>query len=56
MAAITQLSELLKAMSPELQAGEFVFCTVAGHAADYQHLKPTCLFSGNRRSYTDPST
>jgi hypothetical protein len=44
MAAITQLSELLKAMSPELQAGEFVFCTVAGHTADYQHLNPLAYF------------
>ncbi|PMG78499.1 transporter [Shewanella sp. 10N.286.51.B7] len=41
---ITELSQLLADMSPELQAGEFVFCSVNGQIADYAHLEPLCCF------------
>lgn len=44
MAGITDLQELLESMSPELQAGEFVFCTVAGELAEYVGLSPISAF------------
>ncbi|WP_394495850.1 ACT domain-containing protein [Shewanella sp. ENK2] len=44
MSGITDLSKLLSSMSPELQAGEFVFCSVKGRIADYAHLNPLCFF------------
>lgn len=44
MTGMTDLSQLLSSMSPELQAGEFVFCSVTGRIADYVHLNPVCFF------------
>ena len=44
MSGILKLEELLKTMSPELQAGEYVFCTVKGDLSDYVHLNPIASF------------
>ena len=44
MAGITELDELLKSMSPELQDGEYVFCSVDGNYSDYSHLNPLASF------------
>lgn len=45
MSGILELDNLLRSMSPEIQAGEFVFCTVAGQYADYAHLNPLASFA-----------
>lgn len=44
MAGITELDELLQSMSPALQDGEYVFCTVAGSCSEYSHLEPLSTF------------
>ena len=44
MAGILKLEELLKTMSPELQAGEYVFCTVKGDLSVYVNLHPIASF------------
>ena len=44
MAGILKLEELLKTMSPELQTGEYVFCTVKGDLSVYVHLNPIASF------------
>ncbi|MCW8860728.1 MAG: ACT domain-containing protein [Deltaproteobacteria bacterium] len=44
MEGIIALDELLKSMSPEIQSGEYVFCTVEGSYADYADLKPLATF------------
>ena len=44
MAGIVEIDELLKAMTPEIQIGEYVFCTVEGNYTDYTHLNPRALF------------
>lgn len=35
MPGIVELNKLLKAMTPEVQDGEYVFCTVEGRCTDY---------------------
>lgn len=44
MSGITHLETLLKSMSPELKAGDFVFCTLPGSLADYVSLSPLASF------------
>lgn len=44
MAGIIELDELLRSMTPEIQIGEYVFCTVGGNYADYIHLNPLASF------------
>jgi len=44
MAGIVKTDELLEMVSPEIQDGEYVFCTVAGNCADYSHLRPLASF------------
>lgn len=44
MAGIVELDELLKSMIPEIQSGEYVFCTVEGDYTDYAHLRPLASF------------
>ena len=44
MAGIVEIDELLKAMSPEIKRGEYVFCTVDGSYSDYAHLNPLACF------------
>ena len=44
MAGIVELNELLKSMTPEIQSGEYVFCTVDGNRTDYAHLNPLGVF------------
>ena len=44
MAGIIAIDELLRSMSPELQEGEYVFCSVVGKHADYVHLQPLATF------------
>ncbi len=44
MAGIIELNELLKSMAPEIQSGEYVFCTVDGNCSDYAHLNPRAFF------------
>lgn len=45
MAGLVTLEDLLKLMSPKLQDGEYVFCTVNGRLADYVHLEPLGCFN-----------
>ncbi|QCB44789.1 ACT domain-containing protein [Hydrogenophaga sp. PAMC20947] len=44
MPGIVELDELLKSMSPEIQDGEYVFCTLPSDNLDYQHLNPLATF------------
>ena len=44
MTGIVELDELLKTMSPKLQDGEYVFCTVTGRLVDYVNLEPLATF------------
>ncbi|MFW2368154.1 MAG: ACT domain-containing protein [Desulforhopalus sp.] len=44
MAGTVELEELLKSMSPEIQQGEYVFCTVDGNSSDYVDLNPLAFF------------
>jgi hypothetical protein len=44
VSGIIELDELLKSMSPEIQDGEYVFCTLAGDYLDYKHLSPLASF------------
>lgn len=44
MAGTVALDELLKTMSPEIQSGEYVFCTVDGTYSDHAHLSPLATF------------
>lgn len=43
MSGIVELETLLKSMRPELQNGEFVFCTVQGKPVDFVHLEPVAM-------------
>ena len=44
MSGIVELDELLKSMSPAIQEGEHVFCTLADDDSDYRHLNPLATF------------
>jgi hypothetical protein len=44
MSGIVELDELLKTMLPEVQVGEYVFCTLASDNLDYKHLNPLATF------------
>ena len=44
MAGVVELNELLKSMTPEMQRGEYMFCTEEGSRTDYAHLNPLGLF------------
>ena len=44
MAGISDLNELLKSISPELQQGDYVFCTLKGELVDYLSLNPLASF------------
>lgn len=44
MTGITDLTELLRSMQPELQPSEFVFCHVAGELTQYLSLNPIATF------------
>ena len=44
MLGIVELNELLKSMSPEIQDGEYVFCTFTDINMEYRHLKPLATF------------
>jgi len=44
MSGIVELDELLKMMSPEVQDGEYIFCTLAVDNFDYMHLSPLAVF------------
>lgn len=44
MNGIIELDKLLKSMSPQLQDGEYVFCTMNGDYTDYANLKPLASF------------
>jgi len=44
MSGIVELDELLKSMSPAIQDGEYVFCTLTDDEPDYQHLNPLATF------------
>jgi hypothetical protein len=44
MSGIVELDELLKSMSPELQDGDYVFCTIEDDDFDYQSLNPLASF------------
>ncbi|ENM8346647.1 ACT domain-containing protein [Vibrio cholerae] len=44
MPGIKNLELLLQSMSPELMAGDYVFCTVDGALSDYLSLEPIATF------------
>ena len=44
MPAETDLPTLLRTMTPELQDGEFVFCTIAPEQLSYLTCEPLCQF------------
>jgi hypothetical protein len=44
MVGIVELDKLLKSMKPEIQNGDYVFCTVDGDYSDYAHLSPLAFF------------
>lgn len=44
MAGTIDLEELLRTLSPEIQNGEYVFCSVDGNYSDYSHLSPLASF------------
>lgn len=44
MTGILDINELLQSMSPEIQQGEYVFCTVNGALSDYANLNPLASF------------
>ncbi len=44
MSGIKSLDLLLQSMSPELMAGDYVFCTVNGALSDYLSLEPIATF------------
>lgn len=44
MSGVTNLDELLRSMSPELQPEEFVFCTVKDTDYNYSGLSPVATF------------
>lgn len=44
MSGIIELGELLKLMSPEIQEGEYVFCTLTRDDLDYASLEPLASF------------
>lgn len=44
MPGITELHELLKSISPEIQSSEYVFCTVEGRLSEFTHLNPLGTF------------
>ncbi len=44
MSGIVELDELLKSMSPAIQDGEYVFCTLADDEPAYGHLNPLATF------------
>ena len=44
MSGIKALDELLKSISPTVQPGEFVFCTVNKNYGDYSELNPIASF------------
>ncbi len=44
MAGITKLDELLKSLSPQLLAPEFVFCSFTGDLKDFLVLDPVATF------------
>lgn len=44
MATIVELDKLIESMSPEIQPGDYIFCTVDGLFSDYQHLDPLAFF------------
>ncbi len=45
MAGIVEIEELLKSMSPEIQSGEYVFCSVNGSYSEYAQLRPLASFA-----------
>ncbi|CAM2914879.1 ACT domain-containing protein [Vibrio rarus] len=44
MSGITELSELLTSMEPQLKDTEYVFCTVQGKMAEFTALNPIATF------------
>ncbi len=45
MTGIIALDELLRSIQPQLNAEEYVFCTVPGSLAQYLELKPIATFA-----------
>ncbi len=44
MSGVVDLGTLLRQMSPMLNDGEYVFCSVEGDLVDYQYLNPIATF------------
>ncbi len=44
MSGETNLRALLRTMTPELQDGEFVFCSVSDREFEHSRLSPLCIF------------
>ena len=45
MPGLTELDDLLQSLSPVIQAGDYVFCTVEGELSDYVALQPLSSFA-----------
>ena len=44
MPALTNLTDLLRALEPKLHDEDFVFCTVVGDLSEYLNLNPVATF------------
>lgn len=45
MSGVLELDDLLRSIAPEVQRGEYVFCTVQGCVADFALLEPLMCFA-----------
>jgi len=52
MNGVIELDKLLKTLSPKLQNGEFVFCSVPGSISACDHLEPLAAIKKSERGNT----
>ncbi|MDO6707533.1 ACT domain-containing protein [Photobacterium sp. 1_MG-2023] len=44
MSGLTNLQQMIRTLSPEMQQEDYVFCAVSGDLNDYVHLAPLATF------------